>query len=112
MVANQTGTSRMTPSAESLGTLIIEPIACLKDNYAYLVRDSASADAFLVDPSVAAPCEEVLARNGLRLRGILATHHHVDHVGGILDLVQRWGDSLEFVAGHAGDRGRIPGQTL
>jgi hydroxyacylglutathione hydrolase len=102
----------MTATTTALGTLLIEPIACLKDNYAYLIRDSESSDAYLVDPSEAEPCASVLARDRLTLRGILATHHHVDHVGGIADLVQRWGDSLQFVAGHAGDRGRIPQQTL
>lgn len=105
-------TSGLTVTTGTLGTLIIEPIACLKDNYAYLIRDSKSSDAYLVDPSLAEPCAAVLARDGLTLRGILATHHHVDHVGGIVELVQRWGDSLQFVAGHAGDRGRIPQQTL
>ena len=94
------------------GTLIIQPIACRKDNYAYLIRDSESRDAYLVDPTQAAPCEAALSQGDLILRGILATHHHHDHVGGIAELVQRWSDSLAFVAGHAGDRGRIPHQTL
>jgi hypothetical protein len=30
----------MTDTGGTLGTLIIEPIPCLKDNYAYLIRDS------------------------------------------------------------------------
>jgi hydroxyacylglutathione hydrolase len=94
-----------------MGTLVIEPIACLKDNYAYLIHESGGTDAYLVDPSESGPVAEALARSNLVLRGILATHHHQDHVGGIADLVAQWGPSLGFVAGHASDRGRIPKQT-
>jgi hydroxyacylglutathione hydrolase len=95
-----------------MGTLIIEPIPCLKDNYAYLVRDSDSADAYLVDPSEAGPPAAALAERKLVLRGILATHHHPDHVGGIPELAERWREGLAYVAAFAGDRGRIPGQTV
>jgi hydroxyacylglutathione hydrolase len=94
-----------------MGTLVIEPIACLKDNYAYLIHESGSTDAYVVDPSEAAPVATVLARANLVLRGILATHHHQDHVGGINDLAAQWGATLKFVAGHSSDRGRIPKQT-
>jgi hydroxyacylglutathione hydrolase len=95
-----------------MGPLIIEPIACLKDNYAYLIFAHGQKDGFLVDPSEAGPPAAALEGHGLQLRGILATHHHPDHVGGIPDLAARWRDSLEYVAGFAGDRGRIPGQTV
>jgi hydroxyacylglutathione hydrolase len=95
-----------------MGTLVIEPIPCLQDNYAYLVHDSDSADAYLVDPSEAAPPEAALAQRKLVLRGILATHHHNDHVGGIPELTARWGAEVAYVAAFAGDRGRIPGQTV
>ena len=94
-----------------MGTLVIEPIPCLKDNYAYLVYDSESQDVYLVDPSEPEPPLAALQRRNLALRGILATHHHPDHVGGILELAARWGDTLRFVAGFEGDRGRIPGQS-
>ena len=60
----------------------IEPIPCLKDNYAYLISRADSADAYVVDPSEAEPIVTALHRRSLTLRGILATHHHADHVGG------------------------------
>jgi hydroxyacylglutathione hydrolase len=91
--------------------LTITPIACLKDNYAYLVETGAGGDAWVVDPSEAAPVVAALAARKLRLQGILATHHHVDHTGGIDALVERGGDAL-WVGGHASDRGRIPRQTV
>ena len=69
----------------------IEPIPCLKDNYAYLISRADSADAYVVDPSEAEPIVTALQRRSLTLRGILATHHHADHVGGIADLVARAG---------------------
>jgi hydroxyacylglutathione hydrolase len=94
-----------------MATLVIEPIACLKDNYAYLIREEGGSDAYVVDPSDAAPVAAALARAKLVLRGILVTHHHQDHVGGIEELAAQAGSTLAFVAGHASDRGRIPRQT-
>jgi hydroxyacylglutathione hydrolase len=91
-------------------TLRIEPIPCLRDNYAYLITDEATSDAWLVDPSEPGPPAAVLRRRELRLRGILATHHHMDHVGGISALVDQHRDA--WVAGHARDQGRIPRMTI
>ncbi|MFN5158611.1 MAG: hydroxyacylglutathione hydrolase [Betaproteobacteria bacterium] len=51
------------------------------DNYIWMVHDEARA--FVVDPGDAAPVIEALRTRGLRLAGILVTHHHPDHVGGI-----------------------------
>ena len=95
-----------------MGNLVIEPIPCLKDNYAYLVYDSDGTDAYLVDPSEPGPPQAALTAKKLTLRGMLATHHHPDHVGGIPGLTERWRDGLRFVVGFSGDRGRIPGQTV
>jgi glyoxylase-like metal-dependent hydrolase (beta-lactamase superfamily II) len=52
-------------------------------NLVYLIGDRASGEAVAVDPAYA-PDElvEVLAADGMRLTGVLATHYHADHVGG------------------------------
>jgi hydroxyacylglutathione hydrolase len=88
----------------------IEPIPCLRDNYAYLLHAPGTDEAWLVDPSEVDPPARALAERGLRLVGILATHHHPDHVDGIPGLVAAAGGS-PIVVGHSHDKGRIPGQT-
>ncbi len=66
-------------------TLHIEPIAAFSDNYIWAIHDGASA--WLVDPGEYAPCAAFLQRNTLQLAGILLTHHHNDHQGGIPQLL-------------------------
>lgn len=67
-----------------------EALAAFRDNYIWLIRPEADDPRTLVvDPGDAAPVIEALERGGLELRGILVTHHHSDHVGGITDLL-RW----------------------
>jgi hydroxyacylglutathione hydrolase len=84
-------------------------VPCLKDNYAYLLHRPGSADAIVVDASEEAPVVAALGRLGLNPVAILATHHHLDHVGGNEGLLARY-PSLR-VYGYRTDRGRIPGQT-
>jgi len=87
----------------ALSTFKIEPIACLKDNYAYLVSSAGLCAA--VDPSEPEPVEAALASRGLRLTHILNTHHHWDHTGGNAALKKAYG---AVVVGPAKDRERIP----
>jgi hydroxyacylglutathione hydrolase len=63
----------------------IVPLSAFQDNYIWTLRDRKSAA--VVDPGEARPVKEYLAREGLALVAILATHHHPDHVGGIAELV-------------------------
>jgi len=60
-------------------------VPCLKDNFAYLVIDGAFAA--VVDPGEAPPIDAALAKEGLQLAAVWATHHHADHVGGIAALL-------------------------
>lgn len=58
--------------------------------------------AWVVDPGDAAPVIEALDELGLSLAGILVTHHHGDHVGGLVGLSHRlqgpvFGPALERI---------------
>jgi len=85
----------------------IVPVACLKDNYAYLVVSDAGRAA-VVDASEADPVREALRKEGVTACAVWSTHHHWDHVGGNEALASELG--LEVVA-HTSDRGRVPAQT-
>lgn len=87
-------------------TLKIEPVPCLRDNYAWLAFDRDENVCAVVDPSEAAPVKRALAAHGLQLTHILNTHHHPDHVGGNLELQGEFGAEI---VGPGKDRARIPG---
>ncbi|MDC8771028.1 hydroxyacylglutathione hydrolase [Roseateles albus] len=63
----------------------LEAIAAFADNYIWMLHDGA--EALVVDPGDAAPVLDALAARSLRLAGILVTHHHGDHVGGLSALL-------------------------
>jgi hydroxyacylglutathione hydrolase len=84
-------------------------VPCLSDNYAYLMRVPGTDEAVVVDASEAEPVRAALRERGLKLRAILATHHHVDHVGGNLELLKEFPEAQVF--GFEGDAGRLPGLT-
>lgn len=84
--------------------LDIRLVPLLTDNYAYLLHDSATGEAAIVDPSEAAPVLAAAAGLGWTLRHILNTHHHDDHIGGDAELVAETG---AIVAAPEADRHRI-----
>ncbi len=111
--------------------LTIEPIPAYDDNYIWLVT-AAGKEAFVVDPGDAAPVLDTLGSRGLELTGILVTHHHFDHVGGLqalreacnptvygpdnpaidgIDVTVGAGDRVQ-VLGHDFSVMAVPGHTL
>lgn len=56
------------------------------DNYAYLVIDDKSKDAFIVDPAnpeeVTPVLKQAIQDGKINLTAIVNTHHHWDHAGG------------------------------
>ncbi|WP_068275256.1 MBL fold metallo-hydrolase [Aldersonia kunmingensis] len=58
-------------------------IATQMRNFAYLIGDRETGDCVVVDPAYAAnDLADVAEADGMRLSGVLVTHHHPDHVGG------------------------------
>lgn len=112
--------------------LSISPIPAFSDNYIWLLRDPASRQAVVVDPGDAAPVLATLAADDLQLAGIMITHHHYDHVGGLAELLAQYqvpvwgphnptiegitqrlgaGDKVS-VLGHEFEVLEVPGHTL
>ena len=83
----------------------IQIIPCLQDNYSYLIIDKKNNTACVIDPSEADPIIEYLENNNIKLKFILNTHHHYDHVGGNEMLKEKYGASI---VGYKGDKERIP----
>jgi hydroxyacylglutathione hydrolase len=78
-------------------------VPCLRDNYAFLVHNSATGQTALIDAPEATPIAAALAQRSWTLTDILLTHHHDDHVGGLATLR---GDAR--VIGAKADAHRLP----
>ena len=86
-------------------TLTAQPLPILSDNYAWLVRDSATGFTAIVDPAEEAPIVKAIEAAGGRLDAILLTHHHDDHIAAVQPIRERYGVA---VIGAAADAHRLP----
>tara|TARA_B100001121_G_C18618287_1_gene588020 strand:+ start:454 stop:1215 length:762 start_codon:yes stop_codon:yes gene_type:complete len=84
----------------------IKIVKCLSDNYSYIIFDEKTLVAAVVDPSEESPIINEIEKYQLQLKYILNTHHHYDHVGGNLELKEKYKCK---VAGFEKDKDRIPG---
>ena len=85
-------------------------IPALSDNYIFLLHDSQSNTAAVVDPAEARPVLDCLERIGAELVAIFNTHHHYDHVGANKQLMRKFPNLCVY--GGVEDKGRIPGQQV
>lgn len=60
------------------------PLPAFADNYIWMLHDGQRA--LVVDPGDAQPVLQALQQEGVQLQGILVTHHHNDHTGGVAAL--------------------------
>lgn len=62
-----------------------DQLAAQMVNFSYLIGDRETGDALLVDPAYGvAELVDRAGADGMRVAGVLVTHHHPDHVGGSL----------------------------
>ncbi|NNU79510.1 hydroxyacylglutathione hydrolase [Halovulum dunhuangense] len=87
----------------------IVTIACLTDNYAYLLHDPDTGETAVVDVPEAAPILRELATRGWKAGWILITHHHHDHIEGVEELRRATGAK---VVGARADAHRLPALDL
>lgn len=80
-----------TPAPD--GDLKVMALEALSDNYVWVLLKDTTHEAVIVDPGEARPVIDWLESDqgqAYRLAGILVTHHHQDHIGGVAELVSRY----------------------
>ncbi|AQS36376.1 hydroxyacylglutathione hydrolase [Shewanella psychrophila] len=75
--------------------LKITPLAAFNDNYIWIISQYGNQSVYVVDPGDAQVVIDYLNIKQLQLAGILITHHHHDHTGGIATLLAHTGHTIE-----------------
>ena len=86
-------------------TISAQSVPILKDNYAWLLKDSETGATAIVDPADAKPIIAAIEARGGRLDMILLTHHHADHTAGVDEVRAHFNCK---VVGAAADAHRLP----
>ena len=66
----------------------IHAIEAFQDNYIWLIHNDQNS--IIVDPGDAKPVISALERKKLNLVAVLITHHHADHIGGVIALQEKY----------------------
>ena len=67
--------------------LSVEPLKAFDDNYIWLV--STNEGSIVVDPGESNKIINLMDKNMINLKGVLITHHHFDHTGGLNDILDK-----------------------
>ena len=89
--------------------LEVKIIKCLSDNYSYLIRDKKTNLVGVLDPSEFNSVDLEITKTYKKLDFILNTHHHNDHVGGNIDLKEKYNSKIIC---SLYDEKRIPGADI
>ena len=84
--------------------MLVETIRCLEDNFSYILIDQ-NKNACVIDPSESEPIINFVEKNNIKIKYILNTHHHFDHIGGNKDIKKKY--NAKIVA-YKNDLHRIP----
>ena len=95
----------------------VQAVPCLSDNYAWLLRDTATGTVAICDPGEATPIIAALDAAGGRCDLIILTHHHGDHVNGVDEVRAKYGAKVIGAQADAHrlpalDQSVIPGDTI
>lgn len=75
----------------TLGAIEVSPICAFDDNYIWYIDDTETDQCWIVDPGAAEPVLKTLKSLDTKvLSGILVTHHHHDHIGGIDEILKAY----------------------
>jgi hydroxyacylglutathione hydrolase len=81
--------------------------------FAYLIGDEETGEAFVIDPAAETSKLISLAeKNNLKIKYIVNTHGHVDHIGGNLDMKERTGAEIIIHEADAQMLGSTPAAYL
>lgn len=86
----------------------VHTVPCLQDNYAFIIHNSQTGQAAVVDVPEAAPILAKLAELNASLTQVVLTHHHWDHVDGLPELLDQSTSNQVAVIGATADAHRLP----
>ena len=84
--------------------MLVETIRCLEDNFSYILIDQ-NKNACVIDPSESEPIINFVEKNNIKIKYILNTHHHFDHIGGNKEIKKKYNSKI---VAYKNDLHRIP----